>query len=279
LVSLIEEDIKEGCIPFCVVATFATTSTTSMDPIGAISEVCKKYKMWLHVDAAYGGIAAIVPEMKYMTDGWNEADSFVVNPHKWLFTPHDLSILYCKKPEILKKAFSLVPEYLKTDQNEVTNLMDYGIPLGRRFRALKLWFIMQYFGQEGLISRIREHMRLAKELSKWMDENGEFPPLGVYFSTVVFRYFPKDLKEISKKDKQSKKIVGDYINKINKVIMDSLNTTGNIFISHTVLEDRFTLRLSIGNLRTTEKHIKEAWELIKEHAKKIDSEMRSELLV
>jgi len=279
LVNLIEEDIKEGCIPFCTVATVGTTATTSIDPVWEISNICKKYKMWLHVDAAYGGSAAIVPEMKYVMDGWNDVDSIVINPHKWLFTQFDLSILYTRRPEILKRAFSLTPEYLKAETNDVTNLMDYGVQLGRRFRALKLWFIMRHFGQDGLISRIREHIRIAKLLSKWMDENGEFPPLAVYFSTVVFRYYPKDLKEIAKKDKKAKEIIGEYLNKVNKTLMENLNNSGRLFLSHTIIEGRFTLRLAIGNIRTTEEHIKEAWELIKEYAKKIDNSMRKELIL
>ena len=277
LVNLIEEDIKAGCIPFCVVATVGTTSTTSIDPVGLIAAICKKYKIWLHVDAAYAGVSAIVPEMKHITDGWNEADSIVMNPHKWLFTPLDLSVLYTKKPEVLKRAFSLTPEYLKTNvDDEIKNLSDYSLQLGRRFRALKLWFVMRYFGQEGLITRIREHIRLARMLGSWMDASSDFHPLGVPFSTIVFRYYPKELKDKSK-SKQDEKIIEDYLNKINEAVMNAVNATGKIYISHTVVQNRFVLRFSIGNIRTTEKHVKEAWDLLKEYAKNTDSTMRDTL--
>ncbi len=280
LVNLIEEDIKSGCIPFCVVATVGTTSTTGIDPVGEITGICKKYKLWLHVDAAYGGIAAIVPEMKYIIDGWKDADSIVVNPHKWFFTPIDLSVLYCSKPEILKQAFSLVPEYLKTNtDNEVTNLMDYGIQLGRRFRALKLWMIMSYFGQDELIKKIREHIRIARELKKWIDTDRDFSALPVTFSTVCFRYFPSDLKELTKKDEHKKEAVNNYLNDLNEKIMNSVNSTGKIFISHTKIQNRLNLRLAITNIRTTEKHVRAAWELIQEHARRIDRELRKELIL
>ena len=277
LVNLIEEDIKEGCIPFCTVATVGTTSTTSIDPVGTIADICKKYKMWLHVDAAYGGIAAIIPEMKHIIDGWDKADSIVVNPHKWLFTPVDLSILYCRKPDTLKRAFSLVPEYLKTElDNEITNLMDYGIQLGRRFRALKLWFIMRYFGQDGLISRLREHIRLARLLAKWMDASSDFHCLLVPFATICFRYYPQELKDKAT-SKYKKEIIHSYLNDVNEAIMNSVNESGKIYISHTKIKEKFTLRMSIGNIRTTEDHIKAAWELLQEHAKKIDMSMRQRL--
>lgn len=279
LVNLIEEDIKEGCIPFCVVATVGTTSTTSIDPVGLISDICKKYKMWLHVDAAYAGSSAIVPEMKHITDGWNEADSIVLNPHKWLFTPLDLSVLYCKRPDVLKRAFSLVPEYLKTNvDTNVTNFMDYGIQLGRRFRALKFWMVIKYFGQDGLIERIREHIRLARLLGKWMDESPDFHPLGVPFSTVVFRYYPKELKD-KVKSKQDERIMEEYLNKVNETLMNEVNESGKIYISHTMVQNRYVLRFGVGNIRTQESHIKMAWELLQETAKEIDSKLRAELVM
>ncbi|MBI1858494.1 MAG: amino acid decarboxylase [Candidatus Melainabacteria bacterium] len=276
LINCIEEDIKSDCIPFCVVATAGTTSTTSIDPIPEIAEICKKYKLWLHLDAAYLGIAAIVPEMKHITVGWNEVDSFVVNPHKGLFTPMDLSAFYCKKPELLKKAFSLVPEYLKTDTgDEAKNLYDYGIQLGRRFRALKLWFIMRTFGKEGLINRIRETINLAKTFAKWVEESEKFYILApVTTSLVCFRYLPKDLKEKIERN-ENVEAIEEYLNKLNEEIMNAVNATGKVFISHTKLHGRFTLRLAIANLRTTERHIKDAWETLNQLALKIDKELRS----
>ena len=277
LVNLIEEDIKEGCIPFCVVSTVGTTGTTSIDPVGLIAPICKKYKMWHHVDAAYAGSAAIVPEMKHITDGWNDADSIVINPHKWLFTQTDLSVLYCKKPEVLKSAFSLVPEYLKTsNDSEVINLMDYGIQLGRRFRALKFWIVMRYFGEDGLVARIREHINLAKMLRSWMDKSTDFHALAAPFSTVCFRYYPKELKDEAT-TKEKEKIIESYLNDVNKEIMNTVNATGNIFISHTVVQNRIVLRLCIGNIRTQEKHVREAWEILQKFAKEIDQKMRKSL--
>ncbi len=159
----IKDDLINGWKPFCVVATVGTTSTTSVDPVEEIAGICEKHNLWLHIDAAYAGVTAMIPEMKWITKGWESADSIVINPHKWMFTPMDLSVYFTRKPEILKQAFSLVPEYLKTKQDdEVENLMDYGIQLGRRFRSLKLWFIIRYFGVEGLAARIKNHIELAQ---------------------------------------------------------------------------------------------------------------------
>jgi len=163
LAEAIDEDKRDGMLPFCVVATVGTTSTSSVDPVPAIVEVCEKHAMWLHVDAAYAGSAAIVPELRHILDGCKRADSLVLNPHKWLFTPFDLSVLYCRRMDLLRRAFSLVPEYLRTlEQEKVRSGSDYGVQLGRRFRALKLWMIIRYFGHDGLAARIREHCRLAK---------------------------------------------------------------------------------------------------------------------
>src|SRR5579885_2859166 len=157
----IQEDIAEGYRPFAVVATVGTTSTTSIDPVPQIADVCERYGLWLHVDGAYGGSAAVAPEMRHVLAGCERADSLIVNPHKWLFTPIDCSVFYTRKPDVVKAAFSLVPEYLRNAESmgdEVPNLMDYGTSLGRRFRSLKLWMVMRYFGEEGLAARIREHI-------------------------------------------------------------------------------------------------------------------------
>ena len=188
----ITEDRKNGWLPFCVVATVGTTSTTSIDPVDEIAGICKKENLWLHVDAAHGGIAALVPEMRYILNGVENADSIVVNPHKWMFTPVDLSIFFTKKPHVLKQAFSLIPEYLKTSEDSVVeNYMDYGIQLGRRFRSLKLWFIIRYFGTEGIIERVREHLRIGKKFAGWVDEHPQFERLApVPLSTTCFRAHP-----------------------------------------------------------------------------------------
>src|SRR2546425_2239065 len=192
LAAAIDEDKRNGILPFCVVATVGTTSTSSIDPVPAIAEICEQHKLWLHVDAAYGGSAAIVPEMRHIVDGCERADSLVVNPHKWLFTPFDLSALYCRQMDLLRRAFSLVPEYLRTpEQEKVRSGSDYGVQLGRRFRALKLWMIIRYFGHEGLAERIREHCRLAKLFASWIEESSDWELMSpVPFSLICFRARP-----------------------------------------------------------------------------------------
>ena len=192
LADAIDEDIEAGYCRLCVIPTIGTTSSSSIDPVGAIADICEKHGIWLHVDAAYAGSAAIVPELQPLFNGWERADSIVTNPHKWLFTPFDLSVLYCRDLGVLKQAFSLTPEYLKTsDDSTVKNGMDYGIQLGRRFRALKLWFIIRYFGREGLIERIREHCRLARLFASWVEESPDFEMLApVPFALVCFRACP-----------------------------------------------------------------------------------------
>lgn len=189
LAEAIDEDIEAGYLPICVIPTVGTTSTSSVDPIDPIADICEKYGIWLHVDTAYAGSAAILPEMQPLFAGWERADSIVVNPHKWLFTPFDLSILYCKHLNDLKEAFSLVAEYLKTsDISDVKNGMDYGIQLGRRFRALKLWFVMRYFGVEGMQARLREHCRLARLFASWVEQSGDWEMMApVPFALVCFR--------------------------------------------------------------------------------------------
>lgn len=257
LEEVISEDINNDWKPFCVVATVGTTSTTSIDPVEEIAAICEKHKLWLHVDSAYAGVTAMIPEMKWIIKGWERADSIVINPHKWMFTPMDLSVYFTRKPEILKRAFSLVPEYLKTKQDdEVENLMDYGIQLGRRFRSLKLWFIIRYFGVEGLAERIKAHIELAKEFAKWIDDEKDFERMApVPFSTVCFRYNPGNKSE-------------DELNKLNESLLEDINSSGKIFLSHTKLNGKFVIRLTIGSIRHEKRHITEAWELIKELSKK-----------
>lgn len=258
----IAEDKLNGWKPFCVVATIGTTSTTSIDPVGEIAAICKLENIWLHVDAAHAGVAAIVPEMKFLLDSVEDADSIVINPHKWMFTPVDLSILFTKHKGILKQAFSVIPEYLKTDEdNEVTNYMDYGIQLGRRFRSLKLWFIIRRYGTEGIIEIIREHLRLGKMFSNWIVENSNFELLApTPLSTICFRVIPNGLK--SEKE----------LNEFNKKLMDNINITGKAFLSHTVLNGIFTIRVVISGIRTEEKHVKEVFEIIEMEFEKLNKE-------
>ncbi|MCY7377309.1 MAG: aminotransferase class I/II-fold pyridoxal phosphate-dependent enzyme [Pyrinomonadaceae bacterium] len=243
----IETDKAAGFVPFCVVATVGTTSTASIDPISEIVPICEENALWLHVDAAYAGSAAIVPEFQKFFAGCERADSVVTNPHKWLFTPFDLSILYCRHTDLLKRAFALVPEYLKTNET-VTNQMDYGIQLGRRFRSLKLWFVIRYFGQNGLIERIREHCRLAKLLADWIeaDENWELAaPLN--FALVCFRACPKNVENLDA---------------FNENLMNEINASGEAYLSHTKLDGKFAIRLSVGSIRVEERHIEKVWGLL-----------------
>ncbi len=249
----IDEDKNKGWLPFCVVATVGTTSTTSIDPVDEIADICEIENIWLHVDAAHAGIAAIVPEMQFILKGAERADSIVINPHKWMFTPIDLSAFYTTKPQVLRQAFSLVAEYLKTSEDrEVENFMDYGIQLGRRFRSLKLWFIIRYFGREGLISRIREHLRMGQQFAKWIDEHPGFERMApTPFSTVCFRALPPGVKKESE------------INLFNERLMNEVNNTGKVFLTHTKLNDKFVIRLVVSGIRTEERHVKQAWELLK----------------
>jgi len=252
LTEAIIEDKKNGWLPFMVVATVGTTSTTSVDPVEAIADIAVKNNLWLHVDSAYAGVTAMIPEMKWITKGWDRADSLVINPHKWMFTPMDLSVFFTRKPDILKRAFSLSAEYLKTDQDsEVENLMDYGIQLGRRFRSLKLWFIIRYFGVNGLAERIKNHISLANEFKNWIETEKDFELMApVPFSTVCFRFNPGHQSE-------------DVLNKLNEKLLENINASGKLFLSHTKLNGKFVIRLTIGSIRHEAKHVENAWELIK----------------
>jgi len=249
LAAAVAADRAAGFLPLACVATVGTTSTSSIDPVPAIAEICRREEMWLHVDGAYGGMLAIVPEYRHVLAGVEIADSLVVNPHKWLFTPFDCSALFIKRPDVLKRAFSLVPEYLVTrEQDEVVNYMDYGVQLGRRFRALKLWMVIRAFGVDGLVERLREHCALARQLASWIDATEEWELMApVPFSLVCFRYAPRGTTEGER-------------DRLNEAIMHGVNATGDVFLSHTRLHDRFTLRVAIGNLRTNERHVALVWE-------------------
>ena len=248
----IQEDIADGWLPFAVVATVGTTSTTSIDPVPQIADVCERYGLWLHVDGAYGGSAAVDPAMHWVLAGCERADTLIVNPHKWLFTPIDCSVFYTRKPDVVKAAFSLVPEYLRNTESagdEVPNLMDYGTSLGRRFRSLKLWMIMRYFGQEGLAVRIREHVRLGQLFAQWVDESPLFERLAPSpFSTVCFRAHPRGMDD------------EPPLEVLNERMMYRINAHGRFFLSHTKLNGKFTIRVAIGNLHTTETDIQDLWE-------------------
>ena len=266
LVDAIEEDKKNGYLPFCIVATVGTTSTSSIDPVQEMIPIGEKHAMWLHVDAAYAGSAAVVPELRHILKGCERADSVAVNPHKWLFTPFDLSVLYCRHMDLLRRAFSLVPEYLRTpEQEKVRSGSDYGIQLGRRFRALKLWMIIRYFGHEGLAARIREHCRLAKLFASWVEEDPNWELMApTPLALVCFRACPTiDAPDEAKREGR--------LDVLNEAIMHGVTATGKALLSHTKLNDKITLRLSIGNIRTTEKHVRQVWDLLNEQLKLLSS--------
>ncbi len=257
----VREDLRAGRRPVAVVATLGTTSTTSIDPVREVAEVAREHGLWLHVDAAYGGPAAVVPELRPLFEGWEAADSIVVNPHKWLFTPIDCSILYARRPEALVRAFSVVPEYLTSRSGGGTrDLMDYGVALGRRFRSLKLWFVMRCFGRSGVVARIRHHVALARELAARIEgAEGWELAAPVPLSTVVFRRVRDDLEGSARDD-------------LHHRILERVNRSGEAFLTHTALGGRTVLRLSIGNLRTTRAHVTRAWALLEEAARALEQE-------
>ncbi len=255
LARAIAEDRASGWTPFAVVATVGTTATTAIDPVSAVADVCSREGLWLHVDAAYGGSAAVVPELRWVLAGCERADSLVINPHKWLFVPLDLSVLYTRRPETVRAAFSLVPDYLRTPEDAVApNLMDYGVSLGRRFRALKLWMVLRAFGTEGIAERIREHVRLAAALRSWIEADPCFELAAPSpFSLVCFRArFPGRSPEDE--------------DRLNEEVVEAVNATGEAFLSPTRLRGRIILRLAIGNIRTEERHLRRAFDLLRDAA-------------
>ena len=256
----VEEDRAAGRLPTCAVATVGTTSTTSIDPVPEIAEVCASHGIWLHVDAAHGGAAALCPERRDVLAGCERADSVVVNPHKWMFVPIDASVLYTRRPQVLKRAFSLVPAYLEDDRGEsVTNLMDYGVTLGHRFRALKMWIVFRRFGREGLADRIREHIRLAQSFAEWIDEDPRFERVApVPLSTVCFRMRPEESGAPEEDG-----------NALNERLLQKVNEGGEVFLTHTRLDGRFVLRLVVSGIRTDENAVRDAWERIRAAAREL----------
>ncbi len=255
LARAVDEDRAAGWTPFAVTATVGTTSTTSVDPVPAIADVCEREGLWLHVDAAYAGAAAILPECRFVLEGCERADSLVINPHKWLFVPIDLSAFYTRRPEVVRAAFSLVPEYLQTPEDSLApNLMDYGVSLGRRFRALKLWMVLRAFGREGIAQRIREHLRLARLFRSWVEDDPGFEIAApTPLSVVCFRaLFPGCSDEEA--------------DRLNEELLEAVNATGEVFLSRTRLRGRTTLRLAVGNIRTEERHVERAFELLRDAA-------------
>lgn len=249
----IEADIAAGKRPACIIATVGTTSSTSIDPVPALADLAERYKMWLHVDAAYAGVAAMLPEKHDILTGVERAHSLVVNPHKWLLTPIDFSAFFTRYPNILRQAFSLVPEYLRASEDpRAIHLMDYGVPLGHRFRGLKLWFILRYFGREGLQKILRSHISMAQEFAKWVDGDAHFERIApVPFSVVCFRFKGSDPE--------------------NLAIIEEVNSSGKVFLSHTKLNNQVVIRMAIGNLGSTMDDVRTAWKLLQAAAAKQSS--------
>jgi aromatic-L-amino-acid/L-tryptophan decarboxylase len=274
LAAQVAADAAAGRRPFAVVATVGTTSVASVDPVPAIADVCARHGLWLHVDAAYGGAAAVLPERRWVLAGCERADSLVVNPHKWLFTPMDCSALYTRRPDVLRRAFSLVAEYLRTPEADtVVNLMDYGPALGRRFRALKLWLVLRAFGAEGIRQRIRHHLALAEGFrDRVLADPGWELMAPVHFSLVTFRAVPADLA-----DRLGDPAVAAYLNRLNAAALADVNADGRVYLSHTELDGRYVLRLAIGNLRTAARHVDLAWDLVTAAVRRLDGELRGAL--
>jgi len=263
----IAEDRAAGHLPIAVVATVGTTSTTSVDPVADVAGVCEKEGLWLHVDAAYAGVAAMLPSHAHILDGAGRADSLVVNPHKWLFAPVDISVLYCRRMDVLRSAFSLTPEHILQTADagpggpgdSVKNLMDTGVQLGRRFRSLKLWMILRSFGARAIRERLTEHIRLAQVFASWVDAHADFERLApVPFSVVCFRWNPAD-RTLPPAD----------LDAANERLLDLVNQTGDVFLSHTKLREGVALRLAIGHMDTTERHIKRALDLLVEKTREL----------
>ncbi len=250
----LRDDLAHGMRPMCIVATVGTTSTTSRDPIEAIADVAQAHAVWLHVDAAYAGSAALIPEFRFLLDGCNRADSIVVNPHKWLFVPIDLSVLYVRNLALLRQTFSLAAEYLITPEADVHNYMDYGLQLGRRFRALKLWFVLRHLGVAAIRDRLRAHIMLAQRFAAWVGAEAGWEIAAPHpLSVVCFRYVAVNGD-------------GERCDEVNAAIVDAVNATGEAFLSTTKLHGRVVLRLAVGNERTTEDDVRAAWQLLKKAA-------------
>jgi aromatic-L-amino-acid/L-tryptophan decarboxylase len=248
LASALAADRAAGMRPICVVATVGTTSTSSIDPIPAIAALCTAEQVWLHVDAAYAGVMGIAPEYRWVLDGVERADSVVTNPHKWLFTTMDCSALWTRHQDVLRNAFSLVAEYLVTARDsQVVNYMDYGVQLGRRFRALKLWMVMRAFGTDGLASRLRDHCAMAREFAAQVDAHPDWTlSAPVPFSLVCFRYAPAGMNDAD-------------ADAANAAMLAAVNAAGRVYLSHTRLDGRYVLRLAIGNILTAREHVQRAW--------------------
>lgn len=242
----IEEDVRNGVRPCAIVATTGTTSTAAIDSVEEIGKIAEEFGAWFHVDAAYGGSAAIVPEHRAMWKGIERVDSLVVNPHKWMFTPVDCSVLYTRRPDVLKETFSLVPEYLKTGESEVIDYMNYGLQLGRRFRALKLWLVLAHYGEEKLRAVIASHIEMAERLARELAARPDIELLAPQsLGVVVFR----------KVIRKGGAVVEDESEQATADILERANASGSLFLSHTRLRGKYAIRVAIGHASTEWRHL------------------------
>jgi len=252
----VNEDRQAGILPIAVMPTVGTTVTTSIDPVPGIAALCRREHMWLHVDAAYAGVAAMLPSHRWILEGAEDADSVVVNPHKWLFTPFDLSAFYCRRMDVVRRAFSLSPDYLRTAPGEIHNLMDTGVQLGRRFRALKLWMILRAYGAQGIRDLLGSHIGLAQKFAGWVDAHQDFERLApVPFSVICFRWNPR-----------ARRLSDAELDDANQQIVDEVNRDGDVFVSTARVRGAVAIRIAIGHLRTSEAHLVRAWQLIQERS-------------
>jgi aromatic-L-amino-acid decarboxylase len=252
-------DLESGLTPCCVVATIGTTGSTAIDPLRPIGEICRRHGIWLHVDAALAGSALVLPEKRWMIDGIEHVDTFTFNPHKWMFTNFDCSAYFVRDPDALIHTFEIHPEYLKTAEGRTVNdYRDWGIQLGRRFRALKLWFVIRSFGVHGIEDRIREHIRLASLVADWIDQAPDFERLApVPLNTVCFRYVPEGVDE------------EETLDSLNERLLEALNSSGRVYLTHTKLGGVYTLRFMVGQTRVEEHHVTEGWDLVARTARSL----------
>jgi len=252
----VEKDLQHGKQPLAVVATLGTTGTTAIDPLKPIAEICQKYDLWLHVDAAFAGTALILPEFRWMIEGIEQVDTFVFNPHKWMFTNFDCTAYYVKDKDALLRTFSILPEYLKTaSTGKVNDYRDWGIPLGRRFRALKLWFVIRNFGVQGIQETLRNHLQWARELEEWITAHPQFELLAPRtLNLVCFRYHPHGLDD------------EEQLNALNETLLHRLNASGKLFLTHTKIDGKYTLRMVTGQTYLKREHVQRAWKQIEQEA-------------
>ncbi|MEX1335415.1 MAG: pyridoxal-dependent decarboxylase [Candidatus Limnocylindrales bacterium] len=268
LAAAIAEDRAAGWTPAGIVATIGTTGTTAIDPVAAVAEVAAAEHLWLHVDAAYAGPVALIPEMRHLFSGWERADSIVVNPHKWMFTPFDCSLLLTRDMATLRDALSLVPEYLRTydGRDSGRDYSEYVPQLGRKARGIKMWMQLRYFGLSGLRARLQEHIDLAHELAGWIDADPDAQRLfDVPFGTVCFRMRPRRYA-----GREGEPVVAAALDALNEAVMNRANDSGRLFLSHTKIDDAFILRLVVGNIRTERRHLRDAWSRLQATARVLD---------